>query len=66
MYGNIYSVGGNQMDDVKVYINKKHLERSNHIRDASVFLSTEDQAFKMILDVVLLKLFPNPSKYELF
>ncbi len=64
MYGNIYSVGGSQMDDVKVYINKKHLERSSHIRDTSVFLSTEDQAFKMMLDVILLKLFPTPSKYE--
>jgi len=64
MYGNMYSVGGTQMDDVKVYVNKKHLERSNQITEKSVFLSTEDQAFKMILDSTLLKLFPNPSKYE--
>jgi hypothetical protein len=64
MYGNIHSVGGSQMDDVKVYVNKKHLERSSHIVDTSVFLSTEDQAFDMMLNVILLKLFPTPSKYE--
>ena len=64
MYGNMYDVGGSQMDDVKVYVNKRHLERSSHVVDTSVFLSTEDQAFDMMLNVLLLKLFPTPSKYE--
>jgi hypothetical protein len=66
MYGNLYSVGGSQMEDVKVYVNKKHIERSSNLLDTSVFLSTEDQAFKVVLDAKLLKLFPNPSKYELY
>jgi hypothetical protein len=64
MYGNLYSVGGSQMDDVKVYVNKKHIERSSNLLDTSVFLSTEDQAFKVVLDAKLLKLLPTPSKYE--
>lgn len=64
MYGNMYGVGGTQMEDVKVYTNPKHMARSNEITNHSVFLSTEDQAFKMMLDRVLLKLFPDKSKYE--
>jgi hypothetical protein len=64
MYGNLHSVGGKQMEDVKVYTNTRHLARSNEITENSVFLSTEDQAFNMMLDKVLLKLFPTKSKYE--
>ena len=64
MYGNIYNVGGSQMEDVKIYINKKHSARSNEITTNSIFMSTEDQAFKMMLDKVLIKMFPDKSKYE--
>jgi hypothetical protein len=64
MYGNINSVGGTQMEDVKVYTNPRHMARSNDITENSVFMSTEDQAFKMMLDKVLIKLFPDKSKYE--
>ena len=64
MYGNIYNVGGTQMEDVKVYTNPRHAARSNEITNNSIFLSTEDQAFKMMLDRLLLKMFPDKSKYE--
>jgi hypothetical protein len=64
MYGNIYSVGGSQMDDVKFYVNQKHAARSKEITEDSAFLSTEDQSFGLALSRVLIKLFPEPSKHE--
>jgi hypothetical protein len=64
MYGNIYSVGGSQMEDVKIYTNKKYAARSNEITENSVFLSTEDQAFNLALDKVLYKMFNIPTEYE--
>jgi hypothetical protein len=64
MYGNIYAVGGSQMEDVKIYINKKHSARSNEITEHSVFLSTEDQAFDLAFDKVLNSMFSNPTTYE--
>jgi hypothetical protein len=64
MYGNIANVGGSQMEDVKVYINRKHLARSNDITENSIFLSTEDTALKTMLDKILRNLVPNPSIYE--
>lgn len=64
MYGNIANVGGSQMEDVKVYINRRHLARSNEITENSIFLSTEDTALKTMLDKILRNLVPNPSIYE--
>jgi hypothetical protein len=64
MYGNIYGVGGSQMDDVKFYVNQKHAARSKEITEESTFLSTEDQSFGLALSRVLIKLFPEPSNYE--
>jgi hypothetical protein len=52
------------MEDVKVYINRKHLARSNDITENSIFLSTEDTALKTMLDKILRNLVPNPSIYE--
>ena len=53
MYGNIFEVGGSQMQDVKVYTNRRHLARSNEITEQSIFLSTEDQAFAGIQNKIL-------------
>jgi hypothetical protein len=64
MYGNIYAVGGSQMEDVKIYTNKKHSARSNEITENSVFLSTEDQAFSLAFDKVLNSMFSNPTTCE--
>jgi hypothetical protein len=64
MYGNIYNVGGSEMEDVKIYINKRHLARSNEITEHSTFLSTEDQAFGLALNKVLSTMFVNPTKHE--
>ena len=65
MYGNIFEVGGSQMQDVKVYTNRRHLARSNEITEHSIFLSTEDQAFEGIQSKILNKLFLHPSACEI-
>ena len=64
MYGNIYAVGGSQMEDVKIYTNKKYAARSNEITEHSVFLSTEDQAFDLAFNKVLSRMFFNPTQHE--
>jgi len=64
MYGNIFNVSGSQIEDVKVYTNKRHLSRSNEITEKSIYLSTEDQAFSLMLDKILNNLFKNKSVYE--
>jgi hypothetical protein len=63
VYGNLYKVGGDIVEDVKIYSNNKYNERSKSITDDSTFISTEDQSFDMIKDKIV-KLFPNPSIYE--
>jgi hypothetical protein len=65
MYGNIFEVGGSQMQDVKVYTNRRHFARSNEITEHSIFLSTEDQAFEGIKTKILNNLFLEPSAYEI-
>jgi hypothetical protein len=64
MFGNLYNVGGTQMDDVKIYVNKKHLARSNEITDSSIYMSTEDTSLKVMLDKMLRQMLPEPSIYE--
>jgi hypothetical protein len=53
------------MQDVKVYTNRRYLARSNEITEHSIFLSTEDQAFKGIQSKILNNLFLDPSVYEI-
>jgi hypothetical protein len=65
MYGNMFEVSGSQMEDVKVYTNRRHLARSNEITEHSIFLSTEDQAFEGIKTKILNNLFLEPSNYEI-
>jgi hypothetical protein len=64
MYGNLFNVGGTQMEDVKVYANKRHLARSNEITENSIYMSTEDTSLKLMLDKILKNLLPNASSYE--
>jgi hypothetical protein len=64
MYGNLFNVGGKQMEDVKVYKNKRHAERSAEITKNSIYLSTEDTGLNIMLDKILKDLLPNPSPYE--
>jgi len=64
IYGNLCKVGGTQMEDVKVYANKRHLARSNEITENSTYMSTEDTSLKLMLDKILKDLFPHISNYE--
>lgn len=64
MYGNLYNVGGTQMEDVKIYVNKRHLARSNEITDNSIYMSTEDTSLKVMLDKILRQMLSEPSIYE--
>lgn len=64
MYGNLNKVGGEMMDDVKVYISgvfKNNL--SYNLEDYDIFLSTDDNSFNLFKDQ-LDKLFPKASINE--
>lgn len=64
MYGNISGVGGTQMQDVKIYMNRRHVDRAGQITDDSIYVSTEDAALKNVIDKILKHLVPDPSVYE--
>ena len=64
MYGNLFNVGGNQMEDVKVYKNKRHAARSAQITKNSIYLSTEDTGLTIMVDNIFKELLTNPSPYE--
>lgn len=65
VYGNKYSVGGTQVQDVKVYASPEYLSMSfDYTNTDCPYLSTDDDSFKD-LQSYLHGLFPNPSKYEL-
>ena len=64
MYGNLFNVGGSQMEDVKVYKNKRHAARSAQITKNSIYLSTEDTGLTMMVDNIFKELLTNPSPYE--
>ena len=64
MYGNLFNVGGSQMEDVKVYKNKRHAARSAQITKNSIYLSTEDTGLTIIVDNIFKELLTNPSPYE--
>jgi hypothetical protein len=64
-YGNLTGIGGEFMNDVKVYSHPKYEGRSHDYLNCDCsYLSTEDEAFKTI-EKYLHNLFPTPSKYEL-
>jgi hypothetical protein len=65
MYGNLFSVGGTKIDDVKVYVNKKHLSRSKEISAESIFVSTEDLSFNLVFETLLKDIFKTKTTYEI-
>ena len=64
MYGNLLNAGGTKMNDVKVYLNKRHSDKSGQVTDESIYLSTEDAALKSMLNTRLKHLLLIPSVYE--
>jgi hypothetical protein len=63
MYGNIYNLGGDQIEDVKVY-NHRLLEARQGKNPTELFLSTEDNSFEVTLRNRIAPLFKTPSRYE--
>ena len=66
VYGNMFEVGGNQIKDVKVY-NKtdKFYTTSYDINNLEYdYLSSNDNSFEIIKDILLKKMFPDKSIYE--
>jgi hypothetical protein len=66
VYGNMFEVGGNQIKDVKVY-NKtdKFYTTSYDINNLEYdYLSSNDNSFEIIKDMLLKKMFPDKSIYE--
>jgi hypothetical protein len=57
-YGNIYNIGGIELNDVKIYKTSSNLDISE-----SVFISTEDNSFYLV-ENSLKQLFPDPSMFE--
>lgn len=56
-YGNIFNVGGTQIDDVKIY------RYNNKIDDSSGIFSTEDRSIYLVRKM-LIEHFPTRSSYE--
>ena len=63
-YGNIHQIGGEEMEDVKIYSHPRFVHTSSTIDNGTPYLSTEDGAFHRVEDY-LGDLFPEPSPYEL-
>jgi hypothetical protein len=65
-YGNIYNIGGDQMEDVKVYdVSRNYPFSFDYMYKLGTYLSTEDGSFEMVKNDILDKLFPAPSENEL-
>jgi hypothetical protein len=64
MYGNLYNVGGKQMNDVKVYSNtskKKNFDWKNNL---NTYLSSQDESFELLKAKLLNVKFPDKTMYE--
>lgn len=65
MYGNVHYVGGEQIKDVKVYYRDRFATISHDYTASDLpILSTDDESFVTVRDLVLKKKFTKKSKYE--
>jgi hypothetical protein len=65
MYGNIFNIGGTEMEDVKVYTEGPLTAKSYEIKNKQHrYLSSTDSSFQMIYSIVLKELFKSKSIYE--
>jgi hypothetical protein len=65
IYGNVFGVGGKQMEDVKVYTKGPLVLKSYNLKkDEHIYLSSADTSFDMILGNILKKQFTEKTKYE--
>jgi hypothetical protein len=66
-YGNVHSIGGELVKDVKVYSQKSQLSSKNYdfANSDVAFISTEDTSFENVYNSILKDMFLMPSKYEI-
>jgi hypothetical protein len=65
IYGNIFNVGGEQMEDVKVYVKGPLVLKSYNIKkDDHIYLSSADTSFDILFNNILKKQFNLKTKYE--
>lgn len=62
-YGNLHGIGGEQIDDVKIYSHPQFRDSSSVIENGTPYLSTDDGAFEEMVSYFA-ELFPTASKYE--
>jgi hypothetical protein len=65
MYGNLFNVGGVQIEDVKVYTEGPLTAKSYQIKNKEHrYLSSTDTSFRMLYDNILKDLFKTKCTYE--
>ena len=65
IYGNMFNVGGEEMQDVKVYTKGPLVLKSYNLnKDDHIYLSSADTSFNLIFDSILKKQFNTKTKYE--
>lgn len=64
-YGNLFNVGGSQMEDVKVYLRGPLVHKSfDYKSKLGTFLSSNDDAFDLLHEDVLKDRFTSPTQFE--
>ena len=65
VYGNMFNVGGKEMQDVKVYTKGPLVLKSYNLnKDEHIYLSSADTSFDLIFNNILKDKFLNKTKYE--
>jgi hypothetical protein len=65
IYGNVFNVGGEQMEDVKVYVKGPLVLKSYNLKkDDHIYLSSADTSFDILFNNILKKQFSQKTKYE--
>lgn len=62
LYGNIFNIGGEFTNDVKIYPYNSLLK--NKLPENSPYISTQDDSFENLLNTLLKDRFIKPSQYE--
>ena len=62
LYGNMFKVGGQFTNDVKIYPDNSLLK--HNIQEDSPYISTQDNSFEYLLDNLLKNELPDSTKYE--
>jgi hypothetical protein len=64
MYGNLYKVGGTEIEDVKFYDNPTYNLKSSNVSEDSIFVSTQDQSFNKLYETKFKDILSQPSNVE--